>query len=214
MDHLGPLCLMIILMLHCVYAEYYSRTAPPIVLFNPFNGQEMDPRLFGAVHLRSSRETNSPSVNDNMVQLPSMGSPCSCEDYVCKCCMGLGLGVVNQTTCVKIQYDWRVFGVTVFIESNDHLLTSFGLSARNMPDFCAPLLLPIPLFTCLRFSNIEVVDMDNNIHLCTSLVFKIIFSEIYEYKFSCFQLGPKGVSIVQDMNPSEKQADQPLSQPE
>lgn len=198
MDHLVPLCLLAFLMLQCVYAEYYSKSAPLVVLFNPSNGREMDPKLLGAVHLRSARQADSASVSDNLIQLPSLGPPCTCEDYACKCCLGMGFGIINQTTCVKLQYDWRIFGLTFFIESNDKLLTSFGLSSHNMPDMCAPVFLPIPLFTCLRLSNIEIMEEDNDLHLCTSMVFKIIFTEIYEYKFNCFQFGEKGVAIVQD----------------
>ncbi|KAL7726908.1 hypothetical protein ACLKA6_019127 [Drosophila palustris] len=206
MNNLLLLCLLVILIPHCVYAEYY----PKIVLYNPSTGQEMDPSLMGAMHLRSARQIKFPGVSDNIIQLPSLGNPCSCEDYVCKCCLGIGIAGANQTTCMRIEYEWRRFGLTVAIDWNDQLLTSFGLSARDMPDFCAPLLLPIPVLTCLRFSNIEIVDVDNSLNLCTSLVFKIVFSEIYEYKFTCMRLGTMG--IVHDMDQKSESDAFPLEE--
>lgn len=215
MDHLGPLCLLAILMLHCVYAEYYPESDTQIVLFNPSNGRVMDPMLFSPIRLRSLRQALWP-INDNVVKLPSLGMPCSCQDYRCQCCLGTYFGGGNQTTCVKIQYDWRVFGVQFRIEWNDQLLASFGLSARNVPDFCTTLVLPIPLFTCLRISNIEILEVDNSFHFCTSLVLKGIFTQIFEYKFSCMRLGRRGLYIEGDMDmdmvTSESQLDRLVSQ--
>ncbi|KAH8312204.1 hypothetical protein KR044_009794, partial [Drosophila immigrans] len=186
---------------------------PLIVLYNPATGREIDPRQYRA------GQKSLQYVNDNVVRLPSLGMPCSCEDYVCRCCLGIGFGSMKQTVCVKIQYEWREFDVRFFVDWNDRTLASFGISARNMPDFCTPLLLPIPIFTCLRLSDIQIIEMENSLNLCVSLVFKIVFQQIFEYKFTCLRLGMKGVTIVRDpysyvdMNPSKTSPNQLMPQP-
>ncbi|XP_034114959.1 uncharacterized protein LOC117574995 [Drosophila albomicans] len=217
MDYLG--LLLVILILHCVYAEYYWQPEPLIVLYNPETGREMDPRLYRDMQLRSAGPTSGQNINDNIVRLPSLGTPCSCEDYVCRCCLGIGFGSMKQTVCIKIQYEWREFDVRFFIDWNDRTLASFGISpAQNMPDFCTPLVLPVPIFSCLRLSNIQIIEMENSLNLCISLVFKMVFYQIFEYKFTCMRLGMKGVSIVRDpysymdMNPSKLTAGQPMPQ--
>lgn len=205
MRHLGLLYAQLTLVLHHVYAEYY----PPLVLFNPQNGQQLEPARYLPALAR--QQDFVPSISDNVVELPSMGRPCSCQDYVCRCCLGIGFGSFKQMLCVGIRYDWRELSVGFQVELNNYMMTGFRISPRNLPDFCTPLMMPIPLFTCLRISNVHLEE--RSMDICISLVFKLIFRQIFEYKFNCLRFAVNGVAIVPDgavfgdeqQNPSEVQ---------
>lgn len=184
---------LLLLLQHHVYAEYY----PQFVLFNPLSGEQLQPARY--LDYRSPRQPDMVSnnnINDNLVELPSMGRPCSCQDFVCRCCLGIGFGSLKQMLCIGIRYDWRELSVGFQVELNNYMMTGFRISPRNLPDFCTPLMMPVPLFTCLRISNVHLEE--RSMHICLSLVFKLIFRQIFEYRFNCLQFAVNGVAIVPD----------------
>ncbi|KAH8418029.1 hypothetical protein KR222_010774, partial [Zaprionus bogoriensis] len=119
---------------------------------------------------------------------------CSCQDYMCKCCLGIGFGSLRQLLCVAIRYDWRELSLNFQVEMNNYMMGGFRISPSNLPDFCTPLMLPIPIFTCLRISNMRLEE--HSLSVCVSLVFKLIFRQIFEYKFNCLRFAVNGVAIV------------------
>ncbi|XP_017968287.1 uncharacterized protein LOC108659742 [Drosophila navojoa] len=187
MSCLAPLWLLLVLWVHCVYAQYY-RSMPSdaltFILYNPSSGQQLAP----------VRYILSRTVNNNLIELPSMGRPCSCQDYACKCCLGLGFGVIREGLCLNVAGNLRDLSVNFVVELNHRSLADFDISPRSLPDFCAPLMLPIPIFTCLRLYNIHIID--RSLYVCTSLVFKILFQQMFEYKLTCLELSVKGVAAV------------------
>ncbi|KAH8304927.1 hypothetical protein KR018_005047, partial [Drosophila ironensis] len=168
--------------------------APRFVLFNPFNGQQFEPLRF----LRG--RNRKPQVNGNIVELPQLWQPCSCAEFTCRCCLGLVFGfgeAYNQRVCASIQYNRADVGLQLSVELNQRAVANFGFSARNPPDYCVPLLLPLPLFSCLRLYDIRAFG-EGNVQVCLSVVFKVLVSQFFEYRFNCLRFGPNGVFFVRD----------------
>ncbi|KAH8369203.1 hypothetical protein KR009_003850, partial [Drosophila setifemur] len=209
----GLICLLAVLrIVPCTVAQFYypvasplsssqdpspARASPPrFLLYNPFSGQQIEPLRYMAF-LRGGR---NPQVNGNIVELPQLWQPCSCAEFACRCCVGLVMGfgeAFNQRVCATIEYNRADVGLRLSVELNQRSVANFGFSARNPPDYCMPLLLPLPLFSCLRLYDIRALG-EGNVQVCLSVVFKVLVSQFYEYRFNCLRFGANGVFFVRD----------------
>ncbi|EDV41872.1 uncharacterized protein Dana_GF17281 [Drosophila ananassae] len=194
-----------------------AASAPRFVLFNPFSGQQFEPFRYTAFLRRGNRK---PQVSGNIVELPQLWQPCSCAEFACRCCLGLVFGfgeAYNQRVCAAIEYNRADVGLRLSVELNQRSVANFGFSARNPPDYCVPLLLPLPLFSCLRLYDIRAFG-EGNVQVCLSVVFKVLVSQFFEYRFNCLRFGPNGVFFVRDTvqqdsdaQELDKQVDRPAS---
>ncbi|XP_017119561.1 uncharacterized protein LOC108140998 [Drosophila elegans] len=185
---------------------------PRLVVYNPLSGQQLEPLRYGAAR--------QPPVNGNIVQLPQLWQPCSCTEFACRCCLGMTLGLgegLNQRLCAALEYSRADLGMRLSVELNQRTVANFGFSARNPPDYCMPLLLPLPLFSCLRLHDIRTFG-EGNMQVCLSVVFKVLANQFFEYRFNCLRFGVNGVFFVrdalqdqeqdQDQNPAELVSEQ------
>ncbi|XP_016992682.1 uncharacterized protein [Drosophila takahashii] len=180
------------------------RSVPRLVLYNPFSGQQLEPLRYLALW-RGPRRL---PVNGNIVELPQLWQPCSCSELACRCCLGLALGFgesLNQRLCAALEYTRADLGLHLSVELNQRTVANFGFSARNPPDYCVPLLLPLPLFSCLRLYDIRTFG-EGNIQVCLSVVFKVLASQFFEYRFNCLRFGANGVFFVRDALQDQKAA--------
>ncbi|EDW58686.1 uncharacterized protein [Drosophila virilis] len=191
MGCLAPLCqLAAIFLLHCAYAQLYQGMQngqhfyQTFMLFNPASGQQLMPRQYLPARM----------ISNNLVELPTMGMPCSCQDFACKCCLGLGFGMMRDGLCVLVKCSRRDLSVDFAVELNHRSVANFGISPRNLPDICSPLVVPIFVSACLRLYNIQIIE--RSLYVCISLVFKIAFQPLFEYKLNCLQLSFMGVAVV------------------
>ncbi|KAH8385112.1 hypothetical protein KR200_005669, partial [Drosophila serrata] len=169
---------------------------PRLLIYNPFSGQQLRPLRYSAL-MRSGRR---PPVNGNIVELPELWQPCSCAEFACRCCLGLVLGfgeAFNQRVCAVVEYRRSDLGLRLSVQLNQRTVANFGFSARNPPDYCVPLLLPLPLFSCLRLYEIRTLG-EGNVQVCLSVVFKVLANQFYEYRLNCVQFGAYGVYFVRD----------------
>ncbi|XP_017056854.1 uncharacterized protein LOC108098460 [Drosophila ficusphila] len=174
-----------------------------LVLFNPFTGQRLEPLRHPAL-LRAGGE---PTVNGNLVELPQLWQPCSCGEFSCRCCVGVALGLggsLSQRLCAALEYSQADLGLRLSVELNQRTVAAFGLSARNPPDYCVPLLLPLPLFSCLRLHDIRPLG-EGTMQVCLSVVFKVLSSQFFEYRFNCLRLGANGVFFDRDAQQDREQ---------
>lgn len=173
-----------------------SPELPRLLLYNPFSGQQLEPLRYSAI-LRGDRR---PPVNGNIVELPQLWQPCSCAEFACRCCLGLVLGfgeTFNQRVCAVVEYSRADVGLRLSILLNQRTVANLGFSARNPPDYCVPLFLPLPLFSCLRLYEIRTIG-EGNVQLCISVVFKVLVNQFFEYRFNCVRFGATGVDFVRD----------------
>lgn len=191
MSCLAPLWLLSALWMHYVYAQYYQTVPSDVLNFNLYDPSN-DKRLVPIRYLHSR------NINDNLIELPTMGRPCSCQDYACKCCLGLGFGMMREGLCVMIVCSRRDLSVHFGVELNHRSVANFDISPSNLPDFCTPVMLPIPVFACLRLYNIHIID--RSLYVCISMVFKILFQQMFEYKLNCLELSFSGVAVVGEMD--------------
>ncbi|XP_068156853.1 uncharacterized protein [Drosophila tropicalis] len=223
--HLEIICLLALLAV--IQAQYYYNPAvapptpppapsfamqearrPRFVLYNPFNGQEMEPLRYIAMRRGNKRGQPTNQVSGNVVELPQLWQPCSCSEYTCRCCLGLVFGfgeAFNQRICATIQYNRADVGLQLSIDLNQRSVANFGFSIRNPPDYCIPVLLPLPLFSCLRLYDIRAYG-EGNVQVCISVVFKVIVNQFFEYRFNCLRFGSSGVFFVRD--PMQQDQDQ------
>jgi len=169
----------------------YQGAGPRLVLYDLTSGRELDPLRYLAL-LRGPRQL---PVNGNVVELPQLWQPCSCAELACRCCLGLALGFggsLNQRLCASLEYSKTDLGLRLSVELNQRTVANFGFSARNPPDYCVPLLLPLPLFSCLRLYDIRAFG-EGNMQVCLSVVFKVLASQFFEYRFNCLRFGANGV---------------------
>ncbi|XP_016950624.1 uncharacterized protein LOC108024936 [Drosophila biarmipes] len=174
----------------------YPGAVPRLVLYNPSSGQQLEPLRFLAP-LRGPRQL---PVNGNIVELPQLWQPCSCAEHACRCCLGLALGFgesPKQRLCASLEYSKADLGLRLSVEVNQRTVANFGFSARNPPDYCVPLLLPLPLFSCLRLHDIRAFG-EGNMQVCLSVVFKILASQFFEYRLNCLRFGANGVFFMRD----------------
>ncbi|BFF88897.1 uncharacterized protein DMAD_07783 [Drosophila madeirensis] len=191
-------------------AQFYypmATTEPPelpvdhrqrFLLYNPFNGQQLEPLRYMSFLRGGNRQAGQ--VSGNLVELPQLWQPCSCSEFTCRCCLGLVFGFgesFNQRVCTSIEYSRADLGLRLSIEVNQRSVANFGFSARNPPDYCVPLLLPLPLFSCLRLYDIRAYG-EGNVQVCISVVFKVLVSQFFEYRFNCIRFGVNGVHFVRD----------------
>ncbi|XP_017145538.1 uncharacterized protein LOC108157846 [Drosophila miranda] len=168
------------------------------LLYNPFNGQQLEPLRYMSFLRGGKRQAGQ--VSGNLVELPQLWQPCSCAEFTCRCCLGLVFGFgesFNQRVCTAIEYSREELGLRLSIEVNQRSVANFGFSARNPPDYCIPLLLPLPLFSCLRLYDIRAYG-EGNVQVCISVVFKVLVSQFFEYRFNCIRFGVNGVYFVRD----------------
>ncbi|XP_052836138.1 uncharacterized protein LOC128252452 [Drosophila gunungcola] len=171
---------------------------PRLVVYNPFGGQQLEPLRYGA---------RRAPVNGNVVQLPQLWQPCSCSDFTCRCCLGMAFGLgeaLNQRLCAALEYSRADLGMRLSVELNQRTVANLGFSARNPPDYCLPLLLPLPLFSCLRLYDIRAFG-EGNMQVCLSVVFKVLASQFFEYRFNCLRFGANGVFFVRDALQDQEQ---------
>ncbi|KAH8255050.1 hypothetical protein KR032_008246, partial [Drosophila birchii] len=169
---------------------------PRLLIYNPFSGQQIDPLRY-STHLRSGKR---PPVNGNLVELPQLWQPCSCAEFACRCCLGLVLGfgeAFNQRICAVVEYSRTDVGLRLSVQLNQRTVANLGFSVRNPPDYCVPLLLPLPLFSCLRLYEIRTFG-EGNVQVCLSVVFKLLANQFFEYKLNCIRFGANGVHFVRD----------------
>ncbi|XP_022214360.2 LOW QUALITY PROTEIN: uncharacterized protein LOC111068893 [Drosophila obscura] len=213
------------LAVHGTEAQFYYPMAMPVpattnlpelsvehrqrfLLYNPFNGQQLEPLRYMSF-LRGGKAPGG-AVSGNLVELPQLWQPCSCAEFTCRCCLGLVFGFgesFNQRVCTSIEYSRAELGLRLNIEVNQRSVANFGFSARNPPDYCVPLLLPLPLFSCLRLYDIQAYG-EGNVQVCISVVFKVLVSQFFEYRFNCIRFGVNGVYFV----PDSQQQDQDQGQ--
>uniref|UniRef100_A0A6P4FJI2 Uncharacterized protein LOC108052194 n=1 Tax=Drosophila rhopaloa TaxID=1041015 RepID=A0A6P4FJI2_DRORH len=196
------ICLLSALVLPPSEAQFYPLAGPDpppvprLVLYNPFSGQQLEPLRYTAFLRRARRQP----VNGNIVELPQLWQPCSCAEFACRCCLGLSLGfgeALNQRLCAALEYSRVDLGLRLSVELNQRQVANFGFSARNPPDYCVPLLLPLPLFSCLRLYDIRSFG-EGNLQVCLSVVFKVLASQFFEYRLNCLRFGANGVFFVRD----------------
>eukprot|EP00099_Drosophila_melanogaster_P027941 NP_730784.1 uncharacterized protein Dmel_CG31516 [Drosophila melanogaster] len=200
----GLICLLTTVVVPC-RTEFYALDAlgrdpspadfpgavPRLVIYNPFSGQQLEPLRYSAV----SRGRRQP-VNGNIVELPQLWQPCSCVEFSCRCCLGLALGLgesANQRLCAALDYTRADLGLRLSVEINQRKVATFGFSTRNPPEYCVPL----PLSSCLRLYDIRAFG-EGNMQICLSVVFKVLASQFFEYRFSCLRFGARGVFFVRD----------------
>ncbi|XP_030370423.1 uncharacterized protein LOC115621042 [Scaptodrosophila lebanonensis] len=206
--HLELICLLIAVSIYAVVqAQAFqlnqgqqtrldSRRQGQLMIFNPFGNQKMDPLRFLPIVPGQKRRPDQAVVSGNVVELPQLWQPCSCSEYMCACCVGLSLGeTISQRVCAVLEYISTDISLQLRIELNQRSVASFRLSARNPPDYCVPILLPLPFFSCLRVYDIRSFS-GGNIQLCISVVFKVFISQLFEYHFDCVRFGPNGVFFV------------------
>ncbi|KAH8283202.1 hypothetical protein KR054_008580, partial [Drosophila jambulina] len=169
---------------------------PRLLIYNPFNGQPLEPLRYSALW-RSGRR---PPVNGNIVELPQLWQPCSCAEFACRCCLGLVVSfseAFNQRICAVVEYSPSDVGLRLSIQLNQRTVANLGFSARNPPDYCVPILLPLPLFSCLRLYAVRSFG-EGNVQVCLSVVFKVLGNQFFEYRLNCVRFGANGVYFVRD----------------
>ncbi|XP_037943690.1 uncharacterized protein LOC119676524 [Teleopsis dalmanni] len=163
------------------------------IIYDPKSGRQIDPLQYLPIVLGNKRKPSQ--ATGNIIELPQLWNPCSCTDFVCMCCLGMQFTTAfNNRVCVSLEYNSAQLALELRINYNRRNIATFGFSARNPPPMCIPVLLPFPIYTCLRLYDIRAYA--GNVHVCLSLVLNAFWNQLFEFHFDCVRFGLNGIEFV------------------
>lgn len=98
--------------------------------------------------------------------------------------------LLSFAVCFDTNYSPAAMAINLGISFNERYNLSSSIPVNAPPTSCIPLIMPLPIYICLRVDSIRSIN--GNVAMCTTLLFRLMQNDLMQFFFGCLRFGRDG----------------------